>query len=355
MAENEDGFEKTEQPTERRLQQAREKGQAPRSRELTTLLLLLASATIFLFYGASMVDLARRSAHTFFTVDRELIYDPERAVAGAFDALLDVFIGISPVLGLLLLTALFGPMVLGGWIFTAENLAPKLDKLNPVKGLKKVFGAQGLVELLKALGKFALVTGGAVFIILAGLDLIMRTSLMTVDAALRDNLQLLALSFLGLSALLIFVVVVDVPFQLWQHTRQLRMTRQEIKDELKETEGQPEVKQRIRFLQREMSLQRMIFAVPAADVVVTNPTHYAVALKYDAAAGGAPRVLAKGIRKRALRIKGLAADLGVPTIEDRPLARALYAAVPEGHEIPEDLYTAVAAVLAEVYRRRDRA
>lgn len=353
MAENESGLEKSEEPTERRLQQAREKGQAPRSRELNTMLVLLTGAVALLFSGGLLVRALGRVALEVFTLERELIFDGPRGLALGTDLIAEGFIALAPLLGLLLLAALFGPMVIGGWLFAAGNLVPKLEKLDPVKGLKRIFGWQGLMELLKALGKFLLLAGGAMLLLLNTVDQLMALSWQSIEAALRDGMQLLALSFLLLSALLIIIAAVDVPFQLWQHQRQLRMTKQELKDELKETEGQPEVKGRQRQLMREMSLQRMIFEVPKADVVVTNPAHYAVALRYEAAVG-APQVVAKGVDEVALAIRAAAREHRIAIVPAPPLARALYVSCRIGERIPEGLYLAVAQVLAYVYQLEAR-
>ena len=358
MAENESGLDKSEEPTERRLQQAREKGQAPRSRELNTLLVLCTGAAALLLSGGSLILTVARETRQVFSAERAVLLDSAKSVSLAGDLLMQALMAMAPLLGLLFIVALLGPLALGGWIFAPDNLRPKLEKLNPLKGLQRIFGWQGVVELLKALGKFLLVGGGAVLLLMSLIDDILLLPWLPLEAALSDGVRMLAVSFAILAALLIPIAAIDVPFQLWQHLRQLRMTRQELKDELKETEGQPEVKGRQRQLMREMSLQRMIFEVPKADVVITNPRHYAVALRYESAEG-APQLLAKGIDEVALAIRAAAREHGVAIVPAPPLARALYASCRIGEQIPEGLYLAVAQVLAYVYQlerrvRRDR-
>ncbi|MFZ8891254.1 MAG: flagellar type III secretion system protein FlhB, partial [Pseudomonadales bacterium] len=258
---------------------------------------------------------------------------------------------LAPLCALLFLLAAAMPVALGGWSFSAESLAPKLSKLDPIKGLGRLFGPRGLMELLKALAKFLLVGSVGALVLWWELDQLLALSGLPLEQALAQTAWLAGYTLLGVSAATALVAAVDVPFQLWQHNKQLRMTRQEVRDEFKETEGRPEVKARIRQLQAEMAQRRMMEAVPEADVVVTNPSHYAVALKYESQRG-APRVLAKGKDLVARAIRDSAAAAGVPRIELPPLARALYAHTRVNEEIPPPLYLAVAQVLAYVYRLR---
>jgi len=246
--------------------------------------------------------------------------------------------------------AFAGPVLMGGWSFSLEALAFKLEKIDPVKGLKRLFSAKGLMELVKALFKFAIVIATTVLLF----NLMIHTLLDLGDtspvAAVMKTTEILLWSFLAFGASLVLIVVFDVPFELWNHNRQLRMTRQEVKDELKETEGRPEVKGKIKALQREVSQRRMMEAVPEADVVITNPTHFAVALKYDNAPGHAPKVVAKGQDLLAMRIRTLASEHDVAIFSAPPLARALYTFTEVGDEIPHGLYLAVARVLAYVFQ-----
>jgi len=257
---------------------------------------------------------------------------------------------ILPTLGLLVFAAFLGPVALGGLVFSLESLSPKLEKINPLKGLGRMFGLQSLMELIKALGKFLLVGSVAILIIYSSMNTIIGLGFMSIFSALASAGDLLLWSFIGFSAVLILVAAIDVPFQLWNHNKQLKMTMQEVKDEMKESDGRPEVKSQIRRMQRQLSEQRMMDSVPMADVIITNPTHYAVALKYDQEGLGAPRVVAKGQDFMALKIREVAEANNVPIFEAPPLARALHGMVEIGHEIPGDLFKAVAQVLAYIFQ-----
>ena len=353
MAEDRDSAqERTEEPTGRRLQKAREKGQVPRSRELDTFLMLLTAAGAFLFFGpqavASLADLLREG----FSFARGEVFDPAAPYARLREALLAALGALAPILALLVVAAVLAPMALGGRVFSPQLLAPDLGRLDPVRGIKRVLGWRGLMELAKALVKF-LVVGGMGVLLLHGL-MPRFLALGEAEAAVGIGAlgHLLHGVFAALTASLLVVVLADVPFQLWEHRRQLRMTRQEIKDELKETEGSPEVRSKLRSKQMEILNRRMLEEVPKADVVVTNPTHYAVALRYEQERMGAPKVVASGVDEVALHIRRIAEAHAVPRVEAPVLARALFHSTAVGEEIPEGLYVAVAQVLAYVYRLR---
>ena len=353
MAESQaDTQEKTEQPTPRRLQEARKKGQVPRSRELSTVTVLFVAAMSMLFLGSQMVaDLATLMAGNLalgpedLDSGRGIIVRLEAALWAGLDAI-DMF------LVLMLIAAFAGPAAIGGWTFGAEALALRLERLDPVKGMKRVFSLRGLMELGKALAKFLLITVVAVALLWNEIDAITTLSREALGPALVHVGRMALVGFFVLCGALIVIALVDVPFQLWTHGRQLRMSRQEIKDEFKETEGKPEVKSRIRELQREVAQRRMMEEVPAADVVVTNPTHYAVALRYQGERMRAPRVVARGRGMVAERIRMLASEHSVAIVRAPPLARAIYYRTDTGEEIPAGLYVAVAQVLAYVYRLR---
>lgn len=349
MAED-NSQQKTEEPTERRLQESRKKGQTARSKELNTLLSLMAAAIGMVFLGQYlMTDL-------FQLMTQGLAFEPQR-IRNA-DQMFEVMreqaamgVGaILPLLGLLIVAAFLGPVAMGGMVFSFEAVAPKLEKINPIKGLGRMFGLQSLMELIKALCKFLLVGAAAVVIIYYSMESLIGLGFTTIFAAVASAGDLLLWSFIGFSAVLILVAGIDVPFQLWNHKQQLMMTLQEVKDEMKESEGRPEVKSQVRRMQRQLSESRMMDAVPMADVVITNPTHYAVALKYDQEGTGAPKVVAKGQDFVAKRIRELAKAHDVPVFEAPPLARALHGMVEIGYEIPGDLFKAVAQVLAYVYQ-----
>ena len=342
--------EKTEEPTERRIEESRKKGQVARSKELNTLLSLMAAAIGMVFLGQYLI------ADLFDLMTQGLAFEPTRLTSS--DQMFEVIreqmsmglAAILPVLGLLVFAAFLGPVAMGGAVFSVESLAPKLEKLSPIKGLGRMFGIQSLMELIKALCKFLLVATAAIIIIYYSMQDLIGLGFMTVVSATANAGSLLLWSFIGFSAVLILVAAIDVPFQLWNHKKQLKMTLQEVKDEMKESDGRPEVKSQIRRMQRQLSESRMMDAVPTADVVITNPTHYAVALKYDQDGNGAPKVVAKGQDFMAKRIREVAAEHDIPLFEAPPLARALHGMVDIGHEIPADLYKAVAQVLAYVFQ-----
>lgn len=354
MAEQDSGQERTEQATPKRRREARERGQVPRSRELNTMAVLLGGSAALLLLGEAMMDRLTAGFRDGLALERAQLYDPAALVEALGGALAEVLAVVGPLMLVLIVASLVGPIGIGGLNFSGKALSPKWERLDPVKGLGRVFGWRGLMELGKALAKFAVVAGAAVLLIVGLAPEFMGLGEEPLERALAHAGSLIAWSFLGLSAVLILLAAVDVPFQLWQHAKQLRMTRQEIKDEFKETEGRPEVKGRIRQLQREIAQRRMMEEVPKADVVVTNPTHFAVALKYDRKMR-APKVVAKGVDLVAANIRGVAERHEVPLFEAPPLARALYWSTELGEEIPAGLYVAVAQVLAYVYQLRTAA
>ena len=351
MAEADSGQDRTEEATPRRRQQAQEKGQVPRSRELTTTVLLLGGTAGLMMLSGYMIEGLSALFREGLALDRQMIFLEDAGLLQLGRLTGAAALVLAPLCALLFLLAAAMPVALGGWSFSAESLAPKLSKLDPIKGLGRLFGPRGLMELLKALAKFLLVGSVGALVLWWELDQLLALSGLPLEQALAQTAWLAGYTLLGVSAATALVAAVDVPFQLWQHNKQLRMTRQEVRDEFKETEGRPEVKARIRQLQAEMAQRRMMEAVPEADVVVTNPSHYAVALKYESQRG-APRVLAKGKDLVARAIRDRADAAGVPRIELPPLARALYAHTRVNEEIPPPLYLAVAQVLAYVYRLR---
>ncbi len=352
MAENQDGQEKTEQATPKRKEEARNKGQVPRSRELTTMAMLLVAAAAMTFMGEYMIAQLGDIMHLGLAVERARVFDAITVIETLGEA---VSLGILLMLLFLLLmtvTALAAPVALGGWAFSAEALAFKFDKLNPVSGLKRIFALRGVVELVKALAKFVLIGSVGAILLWYFLPELMSLGREAPATGLAHAGQILASSFVVLSASLALIAAIDVPFQLWDHAKNLKMTRQEVKDEHKNTEGKPEVKSRVRTLQREIAQRRMMSEVPKADVVITNPSHYAVALRYDAQNMSAPLVVAKGVELIASQIRTVAAANKVPLFEAPPLARALYYSTEIEREVPAGLYLAVAQVLAYVFQLR---
>ena len=352
MAEQADRDQRTEQPTPKRLQDAREKGQVPRSRELAGTAVMISGATTLLLAGGFLAGGLESVMRAGLSVERAALADPMAGIHAFNAAVVEAGFAMVPLLGVVVLVALVAPLATGGFVLSGQALAPDLKRLNPLEGIKRVFGLQGLAELAKALAKFVVVGGTAALVVWWLLPDMMRLADMPTGRALGEATWLLGLSGLLMSAALVIVAAVDVPFQVWSHKRNLRMTRQELLDELKQTEGRPEVRSRVRAAQRELARRRMMQDVPRADVVVTNPTHYAVALKYEPGKWRAPRVLAKGRDLVALEIRRVAAEHGVPLFEAPPLARAIYATTELGREIPSGLYLAVAQVLTYVYQLR---
>jgi len=346
----ETGQEKSEEPTAKKLEDSRKKGQIARSRELNTVVMLLSGATGMIFLGDNIAEGLWQLMEGQFSLERDAIFD-EKAVVRHFDhAITDALMMIAPFLGLMLAAAFVGPIFMGGWSFSAESMAPKLEKLDPIKGLGRIFAVRGLVELAKALLKFILVAGATVLLFNYYINDFLGLPREELEKAIPHIADLVMLAFLLLSASLLLVVAVDVPFQLWDHRRKLKMTLQEVKDEMKETDGRPEVKSKIRSMQIEMAQGRMMEEVPKADVIVTNPTHYAIALRYDQNGSGAPRVVAKGTELIAAKIRNLGLNAGVTLVAAPPLARAIYYSTKIDQEIPAGLYLAVAQVLAYVYQ-----
>lgn len=352
MAEENSAQEKTEQPTPKRLLDAKKKGQVLRSRELNTMLSLLFGAAGLLIFGGSMASDFIRLFEASLSFDREVAFDTGMIAVRLVQLIVACCFVLIPIFLVLLAGALVGPMVMGGWTFSAEAMAFKAEKISPIKGLQRIFSAKGLLELFKALFKFVFLSLTTIFLFSLLLDKIMLLGDEAPQTAFVDALDILRWSFVVLSFAMIFIVIFDVPFEMWNHNRQLKMTRQEVLDELKESDGRPEVKSRIRNLQREISQRRMMEALPTADVVITNPTHYAVALKYEGLPGEAPKVIAKGRDLIAMHIRNVAAANDIPFYEAPPLARAIYATTEIGDEIPENLYLAVAKVLAYVIQLR---
>lgn len=349
MAEESDQ-ERTEEPTSKRLSDARKKGQVPRSRELNTLVLLLTGSAAVFALGGSLTQSLWQIMEGDFRLERRDLFDPTAPLAHLSRDLLAAGEVLLPFLGLAVLAALAAPMMLGGWNFSSENLLPKLEKLDPLKGLARMVSVQALAEVVKSVLKFLLIGFVTGELLMTYFDDLMALGRIPLLPAVNETVHLLITFMFWLCASLGLIAVLDVPFQLWSYKRRLKMTRQEVKDEMREIEGKPEVKSRIRSLQMELARRRMMDEVPKADVIVTNPTHYAVALKYDQASMRAPRVVAKGADLMAAQIRSLAVGAGVPLLSAPPLARALYGSTELGREIPAGLYFAVAQVLAYVYQ-----
>jgi len=353
MAESETGQEKTEEPTPKKLEEAKKKGQIARSRDFNTMVIIAMAATALIMMGHIMVADISTIMIEYFQPTRADIFDPMGVIRWFYAAVLDGLFLLIPFFALMLAGALFAPLLIGGWAFSVETITPKLSKLNPIKGLKKVFSAKGLMELIKALAKFMLVAAVALVVIWVNTNDYLQLGAMPMKAALLKSGELITWAFLFVTIALMIIAGIDVPFQIWDHKKQMRMTLQEVKDEMKDTEGKPEVKGKVRQMQRQMAEARMMDAVPDADVVITNPTHFAVAIKYDPETMAAPLVLAKGADVMAMNIRRVASANEILLMETPPLARALYHCTEIGEEIPHGLYVAVAQVLAYVFQLRE--
>jgi len=344
--------ERTEQATPKRLQDARKKGQVPRSKELNTVMSLLGAGFGMLFFGRQIVADINWLMVENLSFERDAAFSEALVSLRLEETTIASIYMLLPLLGMLTAVTVLSPLSLGGWVFNASLVAPKMERISPIKGLGRLFSPRSLMELVKAIGKFVLVSATTCLVLYVVLDRILGLSLQPLGAALSSAGSLAIWCLLGFSSVLVLVAAIDVPFQLWQHRRQLRMTKQEVKDELKETEGRPEVRSAIREKQQQIARQRMMTEVPDADVVITNPTHYAVALKYDQFSSGAPRVVAKGKNLVAARIREIAEQNGVVLFSSPPLARALFFSTELNQEIPRNLFLAVAQVMAYVFQLR---
>src|SRR5476651_2665387 len=321
MAESESGQDKTEDPTEKRKKDSREKGEIARSKELNTLAIMLAGSGGLLIYGGGLALDLMELMRLNFSLPRDVLLSPGAMGLYLLPSGKIAILAVQPILITLLLAALIGPISLGGWLFSAGSMAPKFSRMNPLSGLKRMFSSKALVELLKALAKFIIILFVALAVLSSDIDDLLRIAHEPLETAIIHSIQVVGWSTLWMACGLIIIAAVDVPVQLWESHKKLLMTKQEVRDEHKDSEGRPEVKQRIRQLQREMSQRRMMAAIPQADVVITNPTHYAVALKYDADKGGAPVLMAKGSDFLALKIREIAVEHDILLLESPALAR----------------------------------
>lgn len=352
MADSDSDAEKTLAPSAKRLQDAREEGQVPRSRELATLFMVGGACTYLIYGGGYVLDGIQAMMRHALVFDDMAARDPQLMATRLGSLMLEGFLAVAPLLAIGLGGGVLGMLALGGWNLTAKALQVRPERLSPLQGIKRMFSLHTLGELGKAILAVLFVGGLAILYLYNHMDGFFRLS--GIEA--RTAVFAAGAETVGLLGLLIMPLVViggvDAALAWWKHYRELRMTVEEAKREAKETEGNPEIKSRIRQQQREMARKRMMAAVPTADVVVTNPTHYAVALAYREGAGKAPRVVAKGVDLTAARIRGLAVEHKVMMVEAPPLARALYKHVDLEAEIPASLYAAVAQVLAYVFQIR---
>jgi len=350
MAEQDDSADRTEQPTQKRLDDARKKGQIPRSVDLSAAVVSIAAAgAIYLFGTKSALGLLEMMTQSLTISRLDLAYPDimfRELAASAWAALW----AIVPLLGATVLAAIAAPAIIGGWNFSGESMGFKADRLDPLKGIARMFSLRSAVELLKAVAKFAFVGGVGIAVIGSQVESIAALAAMPVSSAIVSSAGILAFALLSMTGALAIIALIDAPFQVFQHNKELRMTRQEIRDEYKESDGNPENKARIRGVQAQLSRSRMMQEVPRATVIVTNPTHFAVALRYDESRDRAPVVVAKGADEVAANIREIGNQHGVPLVFSKKLARVLFRHVDLGREVPSPLYVAIAQILTYVYQ-----
>ena len=349
MAEESD-LEKTEPASPRRLEKAHEEGQVARSRELGTFVMLSTGLGCLWASGSLMADHLGSALRNGLQFERASAFDASHMMVQAGSAIVHALQALAPLLAAMMVAALVAPMLLGGWLLSGKSLMPKFSKLNPIAGIGRMFSTETLAELIKTLVKSLLVGYIAWWVISGNLPVIMSLMAEPVHEALAHTLTLVARTCALIIGSLLLVAGLDVPYQLWSHHKKLRMSREDLRQEQKESDGDPQVKAQIRRQQQQMAKRRMMAEVPKADIIVTNPTHFAVALKYSDKDMRAPRVIAKGTDLIALRIRELAKEHNIPVLEAPPLTRALYRHTRLDAEIPVALYAAVAEVLAWAYQ-----
>ncbi|KTD51191.1 flagellar biosynthesis protein FlhB [Legionella quateirensis] len=354
MAEEEQAQEKTEQPSAKRLKESREKGQVARSKDFNATVILLCTGVGFLIFGKQLsyqlIDMMRQA----FEFDAQILLTPTVAFERLYLLAKSGLWSLVPILVVIFLLSLGAPLLMGGWVFSGQALQPKFSRLNGLKGLKRMVSLKGLVEMLKSFFKFILVASFAILVLKTQIPALLALGNASVETAIGTGAFIIIKSFVLISASLILIAAVDVPFQLYEHSKAMKMTKQELKDEYKETEGKPEIKSAIRRAQHEIARRRMMNEVPKADVILTNPTHYAVAISYKKKGNKAPVVVAKGKDLIAFQISKVAKSHRVPIIAVPSLARAIYFSTKLNSEIPRGLYVAVAQVLAYVFQLKDR-
>jgi flagellar biosynthetic protein FlhB len=351
MAEDSDA-EKTEPASARRLEQAREEGDVPRSRELATFTVLMTAGAGLWMTGGSLVGKLSSALESGLALDREQIYNPDVLIQRIGTDIGTVMLACLPLAAVIMVVALASPLLIGGWLFSSKAFMPNFGKLNPMSGIGNMVSTNALIELLKAVAKTLLVGSVAWFVVISQKNAVIGLALEAPGDGSAHVGHLIGVAFLLMVGALGVVAALDGPYQMWHYANKLKMTRQEVIQESKESDGNPQIKGKIRQLQREMARSRMMANVPSADVVVTNPTHFAVALKYADGQKGAPRVVAKGADEVAAKIRELAKENKVALLEAPALARALYKHTDIDDEIPEALYSAVAEVLAYVFQLR---
>jgi flagellar biosynthetic protein FlhB len=346
----EDDRERTESPSQKKLVVARRRGQVARSRDLNAAATTLTGGIGLYLLGDTMGNQflqLMRSELSFSRIDATV---PERMLEVLGHSSAHALLALAPIMGLLLVVAVLAPLMIGGWTFSTRSLAPNFERMDPIAGMARMFSMRGFIEVAKSLARFGLVATVAAVLLRQQFGEFTGLGAESTNTAVSHSLRLTGWAFIVMGGALGLIALIDVPLALWQHHRSLRMSRQELRDESKDTDGSPEVRGRIRRIQQDMAKKRMMADVPKAHVIVTNPTHYAVALRYDDDRMRAPVVVAKGVDLIALQIRKVAGAHAVPIVEAPPLARALHASCELGAEIPSRLYAAVAQLLTYVYQ-----
>ena len=351
MAEDSD-LEKTEQASSKRIEDARNEGDVPRSRELATVTVLFTAGLTILMMSSHLNEALKTTISTGLNFDRASAFDSTVLLMRTADTISSLLLSFAPLALVLVAVAIAAPVLVGGWVFSGKAFVPQFGRLNPLKGLSNIISKNSLAELIKSIAKTALVASVAYTVISHDMEPILALSMLPVKAGVSQVGTLMLTGFLTIVSTLVFIAAIDVPYQLYQYATKLKMTKEEVRKESKESEGNPEIKAKIRQQQREMAKRRMMSEIPNADVVITNPTHYAVAIKYQDEGMRAPVVVAKGADEVALKIREIAGEHKVLIMESPKLARALYTHTELGSEIPEALYSAVAEVLAYVFQMR---
>ncbi|HAZ80989.1 MAG TPA: flagellar biosynthesis protein FlhB [Porticoccaceae bacterium] len=349
MADESSSEERTEEPTAKRLEKAKEDGQVVRSQELSVAAMMIGVALFLSVFGGMIILQLSQVFANGFVFDRNDVFSDNLLPSTFGRHAVDSILAVSPIFALAVFIAFAAAGMLGGYIFSAKSLAPKASKINPLNGFKRMFGTKALVDLTKAITKFALVGAVLYLVVSANFDRLIALGFMDIDSALAGAGDIIATGAVWVTLTLIIAAGIDVPYQLYEHNKKMKMTKQEIKDEFKDTEGRPEVKAQIRRKQREMAMGLMMDAVADADVIVVNPEHFAVALNYDPSSSGAPILVAKGVDFLAQGIREKAKEHGVSVFTAPTLARALYFTTELDEAIPEELYYAVAQVIAYVF------
>lgn len=353
MADDDSTQEKTEEATPRRKEKAREDGQIPRSRDLTTSAVLIMGAVGLWMFGGHAANTLLNVLRFNFSLEREVLFDPNKMLAHLASSFYESLWALLPIFAVLLIAAIVGPTILGGFLFSGKSIAPKLNRLDPLAGLKRMFSLKSLVELGKSIGKVLVVVFMAYLTLKLFETQLLGLARESLEVGVRHSLYISLWATLLISCSTILIAAVDVPFQIWEHSKKLKMSRQDIKDEMKDSDGKPEVKGRMRQMQREMANRRQMASVPKADVIITNPTHFAVALRYDPDTMATPILLAKGTDQTAMKIREIAREYKIEQVRSPVLARAIYHTTQIDGEIPQGLYLAVAQVLAYVFQLRN--